>query len=83
MTLKCECCEAELPVSHGVTEQCCRISRGYFEVEGDVSDDEYFEAEGEVSDDEYIKAELFLCTKCYLEDEDLCRFFNKIGWRVR
>jgi hypothetical protein len=46
---------------------CCRIQRGYF---NDL-------------DGDYIKADTYICMDCYLKDEDLCRFFNKIGRTVR
>lgn len=41
-----------------------------------------FDDEGEV-DEVNVKAELDVCERCWLEDPDLCRFFNKIGWRMR
>lgn len=30
-----------------------------------------------------IKFSRMICTKCFLTDEDLCRFFNKLDLQVR
>lgn len=32
---------------------------------------------------ENIKFSRMICGKCFMEDEELCRFFNKLGLRVR
>jgi len=46
-----------------------RIQRGWFN-----ADDENLNN---------IKYERFLCVPCFLNDEDLCGFFNKIGDNIR
>lgn len=70
--IQCASCGADIAVSDGSTERCCRIERGCFR----------FSEDSERSED-YIKFGRYICQKCFLEDPDLCRFFNRIGCRVR
>ena len=73
LAMQCAGCQKDIEVSEGVTEQCARIDRGTFNT---------MEDPGNLVQD-YIKFRIYICKKCFLEDPDLCRFFNKIGCRVR
>ena len=66
----CRCCHREIKIDDEILERCVRIERGDF----------YW---GDHREDDNIKCDIFICKTCYLEDEDLCRFFNRIGMRVR
>jgi hypothetical protein len=65
----CDSCGGAIQVKDGLVDRCCRIERGDFDLEDRSRDN--------------IKADVWLCSKCYLEDEALCGFFNRIGRRVR
>ena len=70
--INCQVCKAEIPNKDGMQlDRCARIERGDFG----------FNDDGEVEDN--IKFSIYICSNCYLNDEDLCRFFNKLGLRVR
>lgn len=69
----CVCKRAIRRDEDGFLERCARISRGDFRFEDDHED----------HDASNIKFERFVCEKCFLEDEDLCRFFNKLGMNIR
>ena len=71
--MQCAACQKEIEVSEGVTEQCARIERGFFDA-GEDSPGLYKDR---------VKFSLYLCKKCFLEDPDLCRFFNRINCGVR
>jgi len=73
--IKCIVCEKPIYFDEsGFLGRCARITRGDFR----------FDADGEyIPEDENIKFERFICSKCFLEDQDLCRFFNKLDLRVR
>jgi hypothetical protein len=65
----CDSCGGVIQVKDGLVDRCCRIERGDFDLEDRSRDN--------------IKADVWLCSKCYLEDESLCGFFNRIGRMVR
>jgi hypothetical protein len=77
-----ECAACHAPIftdKEGFTHKgIARLQRGAIEI---------VDSDGEMTSDdpsrEDIKFEYYLCERCWLEDEDLCRFFNKIGLRVR
>lgn len=75
-TVDCCACGADIPVTAGSTEKCAKISRGNFAIP---------DRAGRIPDDvtDNIKFDRYVCLKCFLEDEDLCRFFNKLELRVR
>jgi len=52
-----------------------RLTRGSFSLGKDHEDPE--------ASKDYIKFERHICSSCWLTDPDLCRFFNRIGCRVR
>lgn len=70
-TIKCEVCDKPLLTDD---DNChfAEINRGYYKEDDD----------GDVVC-ERTKARFFICHDCYLNDLDLCRFFNKLGWRIR
>lgn len=70
--LHCEVCKAPL-LDEDNNGHFVRIQRGYFSVD----------LEGNIEEDPRIKFEMLVCSKCYLEDQDLCRFFNKLNLRLR
>lgn len=70
--LKCSVCDKFIQIHDGFTERCARIERGHFSFSDDT-----------IRDQENIKFDLYLCQECFLKDEDLCRFFNRLGHRVR
>jgi len=69
--INCEVCNKPLLTDD---DNChfAEIRRGYFEEQSD----------GEI-EVERIKASFYICLDCYFNDSDLCKFFNKIGWRIR
>jgi len=69
--IKCEVCDKTLMDSDDNTH-FTDIRRGYFREEQDG----HLIMERE-------KARFFICNDCYFNDPDLCKFFNKIGWKVR
>jgi hypothetical protein len=73
--IDCECCGKRIYYDEsGFLGRCARITRGDFR----------FHADGEYdAEHENVKFERFICSRCFLEDPDLCAFFNKIGLRVR
>lgn len=66
---RCDVCGGDIPVNDGILDRCARIERGDFDLENRSNDN--------------VKFDLFICQTCYLEDGDLCRFFNRLGRRVR
>lgn len=75
MSVECASCKATIYNDEGgVLDRCARIQRGDFVFYGDGDED---------FDKQNVKYERFICTKCFLEDPDLCAFFNRIGDRVR
>lgn len=65
----CDVCGSVINQTDGILDRCARIERGDFDLRDRTNDN--------------IKADTFICQKCYLEDRDLCAFFNRIGRRVR
>lgn len=66
---QCDVCGEDIAINDGQLDRCARIERGDFDLTDRANDN--------------IKFDLFICQKCFLEDEDLCRFFNRLGRRVR
>ena len=69
--MKCEVCKKEI----GEGERHARIERGNF-----AATDEDNDAD---RNKDHIKFGIHICQSCFLSDEDLCRFFNKLGHRIR
>lgn len=78
--IKCAACNADVPITNGTTEEStAQIERGYLAAQnrrGTLTAEELAQREN-------IKFGIYVCHKCFMEDPDLCRFFNKIGFRVR
>lgn len=69
--MKCEVCKRLLIEEGGQLERCARIERGDF----NVDDEDRFR--------DNVKFSIYICGKCFLEDQDMCAFMNKIGHRIR
>lgn len=78
LKMECSVCKKKYPLDKNLHIHFVRIQRGHF-----IFAIEDNEIGGVKEKDSNIKAELWLCEDCYLKDPDLCRFFNKIGWRIR
>ena len=71
--LKCLVCKKPL-LDTPDNNHFAEIRRGYFKEDEDEAGDIAMER---------IKANVFVCTDCYMNDPDLCQFFNKIGMNIR
>jgi len=79
MSMECASCKSTIHNDEsGFLDRCVRITRGDFRF--NVARDGAME---HVPEDDNVKYERFICQKCFLEDPDLCAFFNRIGDRVR
>lgn len=72
-------CWTIYPDGTAITERCAEIRRGDFAY--DV--DSHGEIESDNAKQTNIKFDRSICAKCFMEDENLCRFFNKLGLLVR
>lgn len=77
-SLECACCKRLIALLNGVSENCVRISRGRLAL---VIHNNEIKIEDQ--DNDRINFERHLCFKCFMEDPDLCRFFNKLNLQVR
>lgn len=75
-TLVCCVCHKPIKVTDGQTEMCARIERGSFVIPTEANPD------ADRTED-HVHYDTFICKSCFLNDPDLCRFFNKIGDRIR
>lgn len=73
--LQCAVCETPIPVNNGFTDRCARVERGDFRFPDDDSEPDRRE--------DNIKFDRYICSKCFLEDPDLCAFFNKIAGAIK
>lgn len=79
---ECVCCGRELQCTEPDkgAEMIAVVARGYAEV---CPNEDSPSQNVCVLDGHSIKFSRMICGKCFLEDEDLCRFFNKLNLRIR
>ena len=75
----CCACKKVIPIDEDEQAYFVHIRRGWFpmDVEKGGIEEEFREEEV------HIKADMYICEECYLNDPDLCAFFNRIGRRIR
>ncbi len=69
--MQCTKCGAELVDGNG-DGRFAEIRRGRVSLSADYEDTKWD-----------VKFSRYFCEKCFLEDPDLCAFFNKLGLRIR
>jgi len=70
--MTCEVCRTEIAQFGTFSERCARVERGNFTVSGD-----------EDRNWDNVKFGIYICQRCFMEDSDLCAFFNKLDMRIR